>query len=1106
MKQAPDIRFIGMEPSGALDSAAREKIDKIELFCPEIIACHVVIELAHKHRRQGRPFSVRLSLTLPGHELAVSRVENEDVYVALRDAFDDMRRQVEDTMRRMRPDKNGPPLGEVAAATQREPAMKDQRTAGEICSRIVTIGYPSMALNEAARLMRERHVGCLVVVEEVSPRESVVVGVLTDRDLALGVVAADRDPHGMRVGDIMTRDVVKVREEDSLADVLAAMQRKGVRRVPVTGPKDVLLGIVALDDVLEVLAQQMQAVAGSDQRRGPARADGLAVKRADAPALLTHSLLPAAEGALPADALCTRCDTAQFEFETTEALPQPEQPFGQARAVDAVALGLDITGRGYNLFVLGRPGSGRHEAVRGLLQAHAQRREAPVDWCYIYNFTDPNKPRVLSLPAGEGTRLRAGMQGFVGELGRSIEVAFDSEEYRSRIEAIEKEYKDREGQALQALGKMAADQDVALLRTPQGFAFAPMKDGAPMTAEQLEALSETERERIGHLIESMREPLLQLMHDLPRMRREMQTRMREASRDTMGYAAGHLIEELKEQFATHPAVLSFLDEVLKDVLEAGQQLREQHNDEDESTGFTGSLSLVRYQVNLLVGHQPTDRAPVLACENPTYANLVGRVDHQPHMGTLLTNFTLIKAGSLHLANGGYLMLDALQVLGQAYAWDGLKRALKTGKVAIESLPQVLGWVSTLALEPEPVPLALKIVLFGERRHYYLLQALDPEFDDLFKVAADFEDEVPRDAIHTALYARLAGAMARTARLRALDRGAVAKLVEYAARTAGDAGKLSTDTRKLDQLLHEADLMAGRAGREAIAGDDVTQALAARTRRADRLRDTLHDAVRQETLSIATSGSQLGQVNGLAVIELGEFRFGHPVRISATARLGEGELVDIERESSLGQPIHSKGVLILAAFLRSRYAQDIPFSLSASLVFEQSYGPVEGDSASLAELCALLSALAGLPLRQSLAVTGSIDQAGAVQAIGGVNEKIEGFFDVCRTCGLDGQNGVLIPKANVRHLMLREDVVEAARGGLFHVYPVADVDQAVALLTGQPAGQHDASGRLPPGSVNQLVAARLAQLSLDRQAYATGQPRRVAARWRKPPRASRSENR
>jgi predicted ATP-dependent protease len=597
-----------------------------------------------------------------------------------------------------------------------------------------------------------------------------------------------------------------------------------------------------------------------------------------------------------------------------------------------------------------------------------------------------------------------------------------------------------------------------------------------------------------------------LLHELPRLRREMQNRVRDASRDTMGYAAGHLIGELKEHFAAHPTVLEFLDQVLADIIEAGDQLREQpQEDGEEPSGFTGQLSLIRYQVNLFVAHGSADHAPVHTCDNPTYANLVGRVDHVPHMGTLLTNFTLVQPGALQRANGGYLMLDALQVLAQPYAWDGLKRALKSGEVAIESLPQLLGLGSTLPLEPQPIPLNLKIVLFGERLHYYLLQALDPDFDELFKVAADFEDEVPRDASSTAQFAGVAGWRARSAGLRELDRGAVARLVEQAARAAGDAGKLSTETRWLDELLHESDLMASRAGRAVITRDEVEQALQARIGRADRLRDQLHDAVLRDTLVIATAGAQAGQVNGLSVIALGEFSFGHPVRITATARLGDGDLVDIERESSLGRPIHSKGVLILAAYLRARYAQHVPFSLSASLVFEQSYSPVEGDSASLAELCALLSVLSGLPLLQSLAVTGAVDQAGQVQAIGGVNEKIEGFFDVCRARGLTGEQGVLIPRANVKHLMLREDVVQAAAAGLFHVHAVGHVDEAIALLTGMPAGERDSRGREGEDTVNRRVAERLAQMSLDRQAYSTGQPRRTALR-RNVPRNQRGPSR
>ncbi|MDP3759282.1 MAG: AAA family ATPase [Ramlibacter sp.] len=820
------------------------------------------------------------------------------------------------------------------------------------------------------------------------------------------------------------------------------------------------------------------------------------MKRADR--LLALQQPAAATGLLRPDELCTRCDPVQFDFETTAALAPPAQPFGQARAVDAVSLGLDIAGRGYNLFVLGRPGSSRHEVVRGLLQAHAAGRPAPDDWCYIYNFADPNKPRTLHLPAGEGARLRAEMQGFVGEVGKAIQVAFEGDEYRSRVEAIEKDYKLREEQALQALAERAQAQGVVMLRTPQGFAFAPMKDGEPMSQEQLAAMSDEDRLRIGEVIKGMREPTMQLMHELPRLRREMQNRVRDASRDTMGYAAGHLINELKEHFAAHPTVLQFLDQVLADIIEAGDQLREQpQEDGEEPGGFTGQLSLIRYQVNLFVAHGPGDHAPVHECDNPTYANLVGRVDHVPHMGTLLTNFTLVQPGALQRASGGYLMLDALQVLAQPYAWDGLKRALKSGEVAIESLPQLLGFGSSLPLEPQPTPLAVKIVLFGERVHYYLLQALDPEFDELFRIAADFEDDVARDAGTTAEFAKLAALRARSAGLRDLDRGAVARLVEQAARACGDAGRLSTETRWLDELLHESDLMARRAGRALVTREDVAQALQARISRADRLRGQLHDAVLRDTLVVATSGARPGQVNGLAVIGLGEFSFGHPVRITATARLGEGDLLDIERESSLGRPLHSKGVLILAAFLRSRYAQGVPFSLSASLVFEQSYAPVEGDSASLAELCALLSALSGLPLLQSMAVTGAVDQAGAVQAIGGVNEKIEGFFDVCRARDLTGEQGVLIPRANAKHLMLREDVVQAAAAGLFHVHAVGHVDEAIALLTGVPAGERDSRGRVPEGSVNQLVAARLAQMSVDRQAYGSGQPRGSARRWRKP---------
>jgi predicted ATP-dependent protease len=805
---------------------------------------------------------------------------------------------------------------------------------------------------------------------------------------------------------------------------------------------------------------------------------------------------------LPADSLVTRCDPAQFTFATTEDLPEDHADLGHTRAVDAVQLALAIGGRGYNVFVLGTPGSGRHTLVQRLLQAHAATLPAPPDWCYVNNFTDANRPHALRLPPGEGSRLRAAMQRFVSELGKTLASAFEGDEYRSRLEAIQQDTKQREEESLQALGRSAAEQGVIVLRTPQGFAFAPSKEGEPMPSEEFDKLSEAERERLEKAIHGLRERLTQMLHELPRLRREMQGRIREATRETMSLAAGQLIDELKEAFATLPNVLDFLEQVRHDVIESGEQFRTTSSGDDEEVGaLTGSLSLQRYQVNLLVEHAVDGHAPVLTAHHPTYAHLVGRVDHLAHMGTLLTNFTLIKSGALHEANGGYLMLDAEKVLTQPLAWDSLKRALKSGEIRIESLPQALGLgAAGLPLEPEPIPLQVKVVLFGERIHYELLQALDAEFEALFKIAADFEDEVRRDTDHTERFARLVGSMARTQGLRPLEPAAVARMAEHASRLAGDAAKLSTRTRPLSDLLHEADAQAARAGRAAIAREDIVQALAAREHRADRSRDVVRDALLRDTLMISTAGEHIGQVNALVVTESADFRFAFPVRVTATARLGEGDLVDIEHESTLGGPIHSKGVMILAAFLGARYARDLPLSLAASVVFEQSYGPIEGDSASLAELCALMSVLAFVPVRQTLAVTGSVNQFGQVQPVGAVNEKVEGFFDLCVARGLSGDQGVLIPRANVKDLMLRDEVVQAAAEGHFHIYAVDDIDQTIELLTGLPAGMPNAKGEVPEGSINYLVAAKLLQLSLARQAFAAGPAGPMARERRRKPAA------
>lgn len=488
----------------------------------------------------------------------------------------------------------------------------------------------------------------------------------------------------------------------------------------------------------------------------------------------------------------------------------------------------------------------------------------------------------------------------------------------------------------------------------------------------------------------------------------------------------------------------------------------------------------RFQVNVLVDHSDTEGAPVVFEDNPTYQNLLGRVEHMARMGALMTDFNLIKRGALHRANGGYLLLEARKILMQPFAWEGLKRALRSGQLRLESPGEMYSLISTVSLEPEPVPLKVKVALIGDPMLYYLLSTYDPEFGELFKVKADFAERMDRDPEQQKQYARLIAGLVQENELRPFDRGAVARVIEHSARVVGDGEKLSTQVKGITDLLREASYWAGQSEDEVVTAEDVQKALDAKIYRSDRLRARIQEEIQRDTLLIDTEGTQVGQVNGLSVIQLGDFAFGRPSRITAQIRLGKGEVINIEREVELSGPLHSKGVLILSGFLGGRYATEQPLSLSASLVFEQSYGGVDGDSASSAELYALLSAIAQVPIRQSLAVTGSVNQHGQVQAIGGVNEKIEGFFDVCQARGLTGDQGVLIPVANVKNLMLRHDVVEAVKENRFHVYPIETIDQGIEILTGTPAGEPDDEGTYPEGTINAMVQARLAKLAERRK--------------------------
>lgn len=787
---------------------------------------------------------------------------------------------------------------------------------------------------------------------------------------------------------------------------------------------------------------------------------------------------------LDAERLFRSCDPEQFDFLTTAEVQPYTGMIGQDRALDALRFGVGIRRDGYNLYLLGPSGAGKHTAVLDFLKPHARKQPGGSDWCYVNNFQDPQRPRLLRLPAGRGSELRQGVAQLVDDLGSAIPAAFESEEYQTRLQELQEEMKERQGQALQGVRDVAERKNIVLLHTPGGFAFAPTRNGEVLGPDEFEKLPEEERKGVEQDVQALQEQLKKVLKQFPQWQHEARRTIKKLNREVTLFAVGHLIEELLQAFGDLPAVAEYLNAVQQDIVDNADNLRRAADSLAENPNIAeldGQFAR-RYQVNLLVGQQETDGAPVVYQDHPTYDNLLGRVEHTAQMGTLFTDFTLIRSGALHRANGGYLILDADKVLTQPYAWEGLKRAIKSGEVNIESIGQALGLISTISLEPEPVPLDLKVVLVGDRMLYYLLSELDPEFKQLFKVEVDFNDQMARDRQGNALYAQLIATMAQRQQLAPLERGAVARVVEHSARLAEDAERLSTDLRSIGNLLCEADYWARERGTDVVAAKDVQQAIDAQIRRRDRIRERLQDEVLRGTVLIDTDGEAIAQVNALSVIELGGFMFGVPTRVTATARLGEGEVVDIEREVELGGALHSKGVLILSHFLAARYSADRPLSLSASVVFEQNYGQVEGDSASLAELCALLSALARAPIRQSLAMTGSVNQLGQVQAIGGVNDKVEGFFDICKARGLTGGQGVVIPASNVVHLMLRQDVVAAVKDGRFHVYAVDSVDAALQLLTGVEAGERDADGNFPDGTVNQRIEARLNQLAEERQAH------------------------
>ena len=826
-------------------------------------------------------------------------------------------------------------------------------------------------------------------------------------------------------------------------------------------------------------------------RNGASRSSGqTALPAPNAPfaepllAAVDHPTLTAAEVRRPVMA-------ATLGFKTTNDLEPISGLIGQDRALRAIEFGVQMKAHDYNIFVLGPAASGKRTAVKAYLETLGQTSATPPDWVYLNDFDNQNRPKALQLPPGRARALQQGMIAAIDELRATLPALFEGDDYQSRRRSIEEEYRALQDGALESLNKKAQAQNITILRTPTGFAMAPMHEGRVVKPEIFQQLPDEMRRGVETKIEVLQRELEQVLEAVPKSEKQRRAHLAGLHESMAQAATREALDELKLAFGDRPAVVAHLEATERDMIRNVALFLKGSDDDAELIKQPADTSrdprYRRYLVNVLVGSDGgVPRAvPTLEELNPTYGNLIGRIDHVAQMGTLMTDFLLIKAGSLHRANGGSLLIDARKMLLSPYTWEALKRTLKAREIRIEQPAEtMIGMMTTQSLDPEPIPLDVKVVLFGDRELYYMLSQNDPDFLGLFKVQADFDDTITRSDENDRSYARVIASIVATHKLNPVDADGVARLIEQGARLASDREKLSIEVGLLSDLVREADFWATQAGHKITSRVDVMRAISEQIQRADRVRDHAQESIDRNIVLIDTIGAKVGQINGLSVRQIGNFAFGGPTRITARVRGGQGRVTDIERESNLGGPLHSKGVMILWGYLAGRFAQDVPLALAASLVFEQSYGGVDGDSASSTELYALLSALAEVPIRQGLAVTGSVNQWGDVQAIGGVNEKIEGYFDICKARGLTADHGVLIPAANVQHLMLREDVADAVRAGTFRVHAVSTIDQGIEILTGIAAGGRDDDGHgdFVPGTINARVEARLRQFADQVQKY------------------------
>ncbi len=772
---------------------------------------------------------------------------------------------------------------------------------------------------------------------------------------------------------------------------------------------------------------------------------------------------------VPVERLRRYCRPDELGFETTAEVQPLKDFIGQERAVRAMQFGVSMGAPGYNVYVAGPTGTGKSTYINDILRREAAHRPVPDDWCYLYNFSNPDQPVAVSLPAGSGKDLQKDMEDLIKDLRVAIPKAFEGEDFEHKKTYIMQELEQEIEKAINGIRREAAEAGFLMKQGPGGFFFTPTRDGKKLSVDEYEALPREVQEEMERQGRALQQKLEEVVSSTRQLERETKQKIADLEKQIALVAAGPLVKKLQDRYGKFRGVQEYLQGILDDIAKNLEQIKP-----TAASGMSceGQNLFDRYRVNLFVNNGETRGAPVVFENSPNYYNLFGKIEYNTLMGTLSTNHTMIKPGAIHRANGGFLVLQAKDVLTDPGVWDTLKRALKNRVCVVENIGEQYRMVPTVSLRPEPIPLGIKVILVGSYQLYGLLYALDEDFQKFFKVKVDFDTEMPRTPENIAHYAAFVGSVCTRENLRHFDRTGLAELIEYGSRLAGNQNKLSTKFNEVIEVVYEAAAWAEGENAPLVGASHVMRAIEEKIYRSSRIEDKIREMMLKDVVMVDTDGEVVGQINGLSVIDLGDYSFGRPARITASTFMGQEGVVNIERESQMSGRSHTKGVLTLVGYLGAKFAQGKPLRLSARITFEQMYEGVDGDSASSTELYCILSSLAGLPIQQGLAVTGSVNQKGEIQPIGGVTEKVEGFFNLCKNRGLTGRQGVLIPVQNIDHLMLNHEVTQAVAEGKFHIYAVSTVEEGIELLTGVPAGVPDENGCYPEGTVFYLVDRKL----------------------------------